>query len=181
MYGVVSLLDEEYEQRVASLWQELHARFGIGSVLESAPVPHFSYHVAQAYDLEWLTKVLAEQAEKTVPFTVRTAGIGFFTGAKMVLYIPVARTPALCRLHEQVYPVIDIHGHGANSYYSPNRWFPHITLSEGDITDKNIGPVTRWLTQQDSAWQIRINNLAVMGAEEWPYVLQQRFDFKEAT
>ena len=51
MPGIVSVLDEAHFGMVNDLWRELKARFGLSFLAAQFISPHFSYHVAEAYDV----------------------------------------------------------------------------------------------------------------------------------
>ena len=51
MHGIVSLLDEDHYRMVEDVWAGLDEALGLRGVYVT-PYPHFSYHVADHYDLE---------------------------------------------------------------------------------------------------------------------------------
>jgi hypothetical protein len=51
MHGIVSLLDSKHNQFIEELWAELKQEFSVDGVYIT-PYPHFSYHVAQDYDVD---------------------------------------------------------------------------------------------------------------------------------
>ena len=161
MHGIVTVLAEPHHERVESIWRELKQRFGVGRP-EATSVPHFSYHVAPTYDIEQLKVVLVETAVTTPPFTVQATGIGIFPGELPVLYIPVARTPALQALHTALWPKLEAVSQDSLDYYAPNNWFPHITLGHNDITPAQLGPIVTWLNRQALAWDIQVTNLTLL-------------------
>ena len=173
MYGIASLLDDKHYQLVENLWLELKARFGVGHP-DATAYPHFSYHVAEGYDEVRLAVLLKRLADETAVFNVNTAGIGIFTGSEPVVYIPVARSPALTHLHQIIWPPIDAFSQGSVAYYQPSVWFPHITLGHVDINEKNLGAIIGWLNGQASFnWQIQVNNFSLIGGPSG--VHQRRF------
>ena len=48
-------------------------------------------------------EVLSQIARETEPFTIESDGLGIFTGPMPVLYVPIVRSPALSRVHQQVW------------------------------------------------------------------------------
>lgn len=161
MHGLVTVLEGVHEERVRQLWAGLRRRFGVGS---SAVVhfPHFSYHVAEAYDFERVTAVLRHIAAQTAPFTVNATGVGIFSGEEPVLYVPVARSRALDALHTNVWTAVDSLSRNSVAYYAPDGWFPHITLGHDDVTAENLGAIVAWLNEQPLTWSIPVNNIAVL-------------------
>jgi hypothetical protein len=57
MDGIVSLFDNDHNQLVEELWAELKQEFSVDGVYIT-PYPHFSYHVAQDYDVDKIESVL---------------------------------------------------------------------------------------------------------------------------
>ena len=102
MHGIVSLLDSDHNQQVEELWVELERRFSVRGVYIT-PYPHFSYHVAQDYDLDKTESVLERITSNITTFKVRTSGLSVFTGASPVLYIPAVRSLELTQLHEEIW------------------------------------------------------------------------------
>ena len=76
MHGVVSLLDNEHYQLVEDLWAELQREFSVQGVYIT-PYPHFSYQVAQHYDVDELESILKRITSNITTFQVRTGGLGF--------------------------------------------------------------------------------------------------------
>ena len=105
MHGIVSLLDNDYYQLVEELWAELEREFSVQGVYVT-PYPHFSYHVAQVYDVDKIEPVLQRITSNITTFKVRTSGLGVFTGTSPVLYIPVVRSLELTQLHQELWKQI---------------------------------------------------------------------------
>lgn len=166
MHGVVCLLDEAHNQLVQEIWTAMEAELGIkGSRVR--PYPHFSYHVAEHYDLEVLEPVLKEFATSVAPFTVRTAGLGIFTGGLLpVLYVTVVRSPHLTRLQEILWLRLATGSAGIVEYYHPDQWVPHITLGQGDINAENLPAVLRLLKRYQFEWYFTADNIAVLYNED---------------
>ncbi len=164
MYGLASLLDAEHERLVEDLWAELKNGFGVRGIYQT-PFVHFSYQIAESYDLAALEPLLRRLARSTAPFHIWTTGLGVFTGARPVLYIPVVRGPALDRFHRALWEAIAASGAagGVADYYGPARWMPHITIGFGDINRDNLCSIMPALSERDFAWEIAIDNVVVGG------------------
>ena len=159
MPGVVSLLDEQHAARVEGLWAGLEREFGLRGIF-SAPFPHFSYHVAERYDSALLEPLLDGVAAGMSAFTVRTDGLGVFPRPVPVIFLPVVRSPALCRFHDELWPQVSATCAGNVEYYHPERWIPHITLAYGDIPGGQLGDILRFLGTHDLDWEIPVDNVA---------------------
>ncbi len=92
MHGIVSLLDSKHYQLVENLWAELEREFVVRGVYIT-PYPHFSYQIAQHYNVEQLEPILQRYTASQAAFQVKTSGLGIFNGPRPVLYISVVRSP----------------------------------------------------------------------------------------
>lgn len=178
MNGVVSLLDDERYHLIENLWEELRERFGV-RVAFNTPFPHFTHQVSEEYDLAAVETALKQIAENFAPFKVRTGGLGIFTGAHPVLYIPIVRNAQLNELHEAIWRTIEKEPTGdAARYYDAQMWLPHITLAQGEIDGTRLIQVVRELWSRNFHWEMEVNNLSLIydtGAEQG---LRCRFNFK---
>jgi 2'-5' RNA ligase len=161
MHGLVSLLPEPFYTQTKSIWQELETLYGLQGI-RVTPYPHFSWQIAQEYDLEALKEALAELSKSITPFPVRTAGLGLFTGPKPVIYISVVKTPSLIDLHAIIWSRLKNVGRGISPYYSPEAWMPHISLAYEDVTPDNIADLMQTLTFRPFAWEMQIDNIALI-------------------
>ncbi len=102
MQGIVSLLDDEAYARVERLWDELEVSFGVRGIYVT-PFPHFSFQVAEEYDVGEVEQFLRGLAARTRPFRATTAGLGIFTSEQPVLYVSLVRGPRLDALHREIW------------------------------------------------------------------------------
>ena len=162
--GIVSLLDEEHATRVHQLWAQLRDEFGVRFLYDQVPIPHFSYHVAATYDREKTKTLLQEIANRMKPFMAKTGGLGIFTGEKPVLFVNVARSPEMARLHDTLWPALAALSEESQAYFQPTAWIPHITLAQGDLSHEKLLEVVRWLGPQNFSWTFEVNTLTMI---EW--------------
>ncbi len=162
MHGIVSLLDDDHRTLVEEIWAGLDQELGLRGVY-TTPYPHFSYHVAEHYDLEALQAILQQFAANIAPFYALTTGLGIFTGGlHPVVYVNVARSPQLSALNAALWSLVNDAGAGIVDYYHPEQWVPHITLGHGDITGDNLSAVIHALRRWDYSWKIPIDNVALL-------------------
>lgn len=160
--GIVTLLDTRYDGAVRSLWDEFQAQFGLQGV-PMTPFPHFSYHVAEQYDIPRLRAAISHFASHTPAFTVQTNGVALFTGAQPVIYIPLVGNRTLLELHEELWQLCETCViAGSYPYYQPGNWVPHITLAQGDVQAQHIPDLMRLLCERNFTWQIRADNLSFL-------------------
>ncbi|MBC8078579.1 MAG: 2'-5' RNA ligase family protein [Chloroflexales bacterium] len=174
MYGVVSLLDDQHYQLVEEIWTELDAQFGVRGT-RTTPYPHFSYHVAERYDIELLENVVREFAQRNAPFSVKTSGLGMFAGIQPVLYVPIVRSPEFSDFHRALWAEVSAYGVGIVDHYAPEQWLPHITLAQHDIDPRMLPALVRQLNARDFSWEIRVDNLAIIHNTDDPQAPVTRF------
>lgn len=159
--AVVSVLDERSQEQVLALWEELRREFHITDNY-TAPIPHFSYHVAQAYDPEALDQALREFAGEWAPFHVRTGGLGVFTGSQPVLYIPIVREARLSLFHAELCRRLRPLASDPAPYYFPENWLPHITLTLGAVDPQTLAAVIAHLSPRRFDWSMAVHNLTAI-------------------
>ncbi len=175
MHGIVTLLDNDHYQLIEDLWAELERRFSVHGVYIT-PYPHFSYQVAQHYDVDKLEPTLKRITSNITTFKVRTSGLGIFTGASPVLYIPVVRSLELTQLDEALWQEIATASSGVQQYYHLEQWMPHITIGFGDINKDNLSQIIPFLANRDFNWEITVDNIAVIYDTGTKQELKSRFE-----
>lgn len=161
MYGLASLLPEPYYTQVERIWDELENCCKLTAIRET-PYPHFSWHIAQSYQMEQLQIIVRQLSKQIAPFQIRTAGLGIFGGATPVIYIAVVKDEQLIVLHRRIWnQLIEIAGN-PSPYYHPDHWMPHITLAYEDVTSQNIGAVMQMLAFERYDWEMWIDNLTMI-------------------
>ena len=100
--AVVSLLDADHEVAVRRIWDRL-AEHGLETDLWVTPIPHITYHVAEAYQ-DNMVENLSLVAGETRPFGIRTAGLGMFPGESPVEHSPRQRDRRRVRRANQAAP-----------------------------------------------------------------------------
>ncbi len=176
MQGIVTLLDGEARDRICELWEELRRDFGVSGI-HAKRFPHFSFHVAEEYDLAELRAELERMAGAARRFSVQCSGIGIFTRKEPVIYLPVVRSGELQRIHGEVARVAEPLARGINEYYLAEIWIPHITLAEGDVDILVLPEIVRRFGERNFRWELAVTNLAVIRASEAVQEIVLRCDF----
>jgi 2'-5' RNA ligase len=156
--GIVALLDDISTAKIAAIWAEFQATFGVHGVSRT-PIAHFSFHVAEAYDAVTTIPTVLAIAKTMPPFTVRTAGLGIFTGMLPVVHIPVVRNERLAQIHALIWRQMAKCATGIFTYYHPDHWQPHITLAQGDIPTEKLPQLIAMLQERDFNWEIEVTRL----------------------
>ena len=165
MQGIVTLLDGEARERIEEIWEELRRDFGVRGV-HATRFPHFSYHVAEEYELGRLAESLEKIARELRPFSVAVSGMGIFTRKLPVIYLPVVRSLEMQRIHGEVAEMASDLASGVNEFYASEVWIPHITVAEGDVDLLVLPEIVRRFGERNLRWEMRVANLAVIRAEE---------------
>lgn len=158
--AVVSLLDADHAVAVRSIWDRLAAQ-GLEADLWVTPIPHMTYHVAEAYRDD-MVENLGSVALETRPFMIRTAGLGMFPGENPVIYLPVVRGEEVDRIHGRIWASMEQTADGVNKLYSPPFWVPHITI--GQVEGLRSATVDALMTVGSDLcpWEIKLTELAVI-------------------
>lgn len=159
MHGIVTLLPQPFYAEVEALWDELEQSAGLRGI-RVTPFPHFSWQIGSHYPEEALAQALERLAAETEPFPACGGGLGFFTGASPVMYIPVVKTRRLAKFHRRVWETLLPLGEGVSPHYAPESWMPHISLAYGDVTQENIGAAVACLAHRTLLWDFQVDNLA---------------------
>jgi len=158
MHGLVSLLDEQHYRQVESIWHMLEKECALTGI-RVTPFPHFSWLIGSDFDWPSLQIGMKELATQTSPFTVRTTGLGLFSGPNPVIFVPVIRNKELSEFHNLVWDRIHPLGTNLSAYYAPPHWTPHISLAYSDVTPANLSRVIDRLAFQTYNWEIQVDNI----------------------
>ncbi|MEO5930865.1 MAG: 2'-5' RNA ligase family protein, partial [Candidatus Kapaibacterium sp.] len=153
MNAVITLLDEETQHRLRTIWSSLRKDVG-GTGVATTPFPHFSYQIAERYEVDSVSAVLERVAARQRPFTVRTAGLGIFTGPVPVLFLSLVKSIELIRLHEEIWEELRGDGTDISDLYRPDRWAPHVTLFQGSPDNQRLPDIVKALSGDDFAGEI---------------------------
>lgn len=159
LQALLSILPEPFYSEISELWEKLENKFDVKFIQNSVPFPHFTWNVAEEYLIKDKLEYFRKGFKKVDSFVVKTSGIGVFTGDKKVLYIPIKPTEELLNYHEYIWNLCEINKTQMNEYYSPENWFPHITLAVEDIKTENIGKVVEFLADTKFKYEIKIDNI----------------------
>ena len=164
MQAIVSILDTVTHALLTKTCVQLKEKF-CACGFYVTEYPHFSYQVAEDFDLAALKARLAEEAARLAPFTTRVSGVGIFPGPHPVIFLPVVRTLELSHLHHRLWEITKDTPHKPVSHYGPMCWIPHITLAQNDVTHDTLPEVMRWLNARTFNWEIRVDNLSLIYTE----------------
>ncbi len=159
--AIASLLNLELNHGSKQVWDLLEIRcreFG----MESMPIPHFSWQVADDYDLDQLIPAVSGLVSTWQAFTVRTVGLGLFTGISPVLYLPIIKTKCLMEKQQQLWELGYGFGKEVSPLYSPDNWIPHVTLIHQGFTLANASCVIDDLYQRTLNMEFMVQKVEIM-------------------
>ncbi len=177
MIAIISALDAEAKKTVRGIWQELHDICQLQGIF-NFPTPHFSWFSAEHLQLSRVEPILDQMAQDLDPIQVDAFGLGIFSGAYPVLYLPVVKTRELFAYHRRVWDQAQPYTTGTTLYYSPDLWIPHITLAMGDLTPEALPCAINALAFAPRQLTSRVDNIMVV--EQKGRAIGQtllRFDF----
>jgi 2'-5' RNA ligase len=163
-YVIASLLDETHETIVKNIWHELETELGISHPIAN-PTPHMTQIQAQAIDSAQLHDAMEQFAAFQPPFTIRTAGLGLFTGEKNAVYVAVVRNPELTRIQTSLIGALTGAMHDISKHHLINHWMPHISLLIPGMGIAQLADVVTLLAQRDFAWEMTIDRISLLGDE----------------
>ncbi len=161
MYSIASLLDPASAESVRALWARLEASCGLTGIQET-PLPHFSWMSADSFLFAPLEHDLHTLAMDVQPFSVRTSGLGIFTGSFPVIYLPVIKNAALIEAHERIWRCARPYAVVPNGYYEPRHWVPHVTLAYREIDAGRLACGIADMAFQKVELEIRVDHLALI-------------------
>jgi len=165
MYAIISELDPKSSSTVNQIWRELCEGCGLTAIY-NMPLPHLTWMVAEDLDIEKSKAYLAQISRRTMPLTLHTFGLGIFTGAKPVLYLPTVKTIEMITLHEEIWRQLSPVSTDQKKYYSPRLWVPHVTLALNDLNQENLACAINAIAFETIELFIRISNLALARYED---------------
>lgn len=178
MFTIASLLDLSSDQAVRGLWERFEAACGLMGV-RSAPLPHFSWSAAEAYQIEAVEMALQDLTAQVQPFSVRTAGLGIFTGPRPVVYISLVKNEALLKLHALLWQRTFPFSQGPSLYYSPDQWVPHITLAYNEVESSRLGCAIVDIVMEKIELQFSVDHVAVLYQVDGKAGVKSRFSFQQ--
>lgn len=165
MQAIATLLDRNADEKTQEMWHALEKACGVSGV-KIPKDPHFSWFVAEKYDAAGVKQEFASLAGELDPFEIHTDGIGLFTGARPILYVPIVKTRRLLELHERIWNLLYPLGKIVSEVYQPRYWIPHITIASDDSSLVNWSCIFEALLHLELTMTIPVNNLALIYSEE---------------
>lgn len=172
-YSIVALLDEEHEQFIRAIWQELDSELGIKHLFAD-PIPHITHLQVEEIKIPEIYDALEKFAENQKPYTLRTVGLGLFTGNHQAVYVSVVRTPELTAVQTTLTSILAGSIGSIRETHYINNWMPHISLLLPDMVGNQLGAVIERLAKREFSWELPVTRLTILrdinGSEKPPII-----------
>lgn len=165
LYAVASLLDISTDPELKKNWERLDT-ICTAAGLSVTKLPHFTWHVAEEYDMPAVIKILERMAGEIASFTITTSGLGLFTGLKPVLYCTMPKTEKMVVVHKELWDVLSVFSTNSSSFYQPDRWIPHVTVLEDDQRTFNFCSALAELAYTPLELKVKVDHLSVIFRDE---------------
>jgi 2'-5' RNA ligase len=160
MYGIITELLETHQPQVYQTWNTLISSCGLRPEVLS-PFPHVTWLIADDINLPALKEALLQFTVDRCSLGVQASGLGLFTGAQPVIYVPVLKTPHLTRFHKDLWKRVTSLVSNPSAFYAPKNWIPHITLAYGDLFPDEVGCAVQRLAYQPIHLDFTVDHLAL--------------------
>lgn len=167
-------LHEPAAGKVRGWWDLLEREVGISGV-RRVPFPHLTLFGFEGIEYPRIQRILEDFSGSTVPLTLHSVGLGMFLKPMPVIYTPVIRSLELSELHRSLWETVS--GLGGHMYglYAPERWLPHMTLAQFDLTRDNHVPTLEALMELDLQLEFEVRNLTLFNWIGPRYEPQERY------
>ncbi len=161
MYGIVTLVEGALGESIKGLWEGLASRYGADAVA-GFNMPHFSYHIADDYDLERAKALLDRVASETPAFDLQMAGLGVIVHPQSLVFINLVRSAALSAVHAALWDEATDAGTGVIMYCETDSWLPHVTLGEKPVLIEHVAEIGDHFGDGLFLKPLRVDNLAII-------------------
>lgn len=159
-FGIVSLLEINKDVSSGHLWNRL-AEVIKPSGLVLPANPHFSWQVAEDYQVNDVLDKLKSIILGLRPFRVLVSGFGIFPGIHPVVYLTVVRNQILTDIHSKLWEECIPYAIKPNLYYAPEYWVPHITIAYVDLTADKVSQMVKEMIDQPWNAELMIGNVSL--------------------
>ncbi len=165
-YAITLSFDEATDIAIRKAWWQL-ADAGLSEfMLHSKFDPHVTLEIYEQVDMPALQAALSSFLATATPIPVKFSHLGVFPGAEGAIFLGLTWHRALMDFHTSFCQMVSSFLSGANEYYLPETWVPHVTLAYG-LKEDQVGRAINFLRQRDLPDQGRLTRIMVteMGSE----------------
>ena len=158
--GAIVTFDAQTEDALRGLWQAISDAGLPSNMIGMEYPPHMTLLACENFDVEGLRPHLPQFLGEYPPMPVTFSGLGVFDALIPVVYLPVAMSGSLQDFHRAFWRLAEPFVEGANHYYRPDAWFPHVTLNR-EMPIEQAGAVVDALLRAERPAQGLLVNLVI--------------------
>lgn len=155
--GVLSILEGAALVEARRLWRLFEAEYGSKGV-QSFDHPNLTFQAGYCSDIGALSDTLSLMSCSLHAFEITIDGWGCFEAANAI-YLNVALTTELRRIHEAVNRIVQADCAELFANYLPDQWQPHITVAMDDLGDADFCRAKQDLSTYHPRYQQILSNL----------------------
>lgn len=160
MLAIISLVPDEHIQIIKSLSKLLKINDEINDD-NSKLYPHFSWQVAESYNIDKLIHLLKDFSSQHSNFEIWINGIGIFTGILPVIYLPIIKSTELIAIHQEIWTRTEEIRYKAIEYYEGEQWIPHITILQQNTLNNSSMVALNKIINLPIKLKMKIDNFAL--------------------
>ena len=160
-YAVATLIDQPTWQGILDQNSSIRDWFSTHGN-EQDIITHFSWLVSQEMQVERVSGLLSDLAERTTQFTCTSGGLGIFPGTVPAITLNLARNIELSRFQEEIWNSCQPYIGNINQKYSPDRWIPHITMLHHGVGSMDYCDFLQKIISNEISFELNVNNLSLI-------------------
>jgi len=164
MNGIVTRLPEFIKNEVESIWKHFNSEFEMDRVM-STSFAHITWVIAHSCEEETVGEILKELRKVSVPFVIKTNGIGIFTGKRPAMYIQIKPCIEILNFQSKIYRLFSPYAQRLKKHYKPEVWIPHISIAIEDLTLENVSDAVKFILNKTFKYDIRIESFSLVRKE----------------
>jgi len=154
-YSIELYFENEFEEKVRSLWADLEEA-GVPSILKKiGSRPHLSLLILDKCNVKHLAGIIEHGIKGYCKFPITFPAISVILGNQQTVFLNPIFTFELSAIHKGLFTLLDESGYSVREHYEPNNWLPHCSISKElsasdalktlDICQKKFKAETTWL------------------------------------
>jgi 2'-5' RNA ligase len=163
-YAILLHFDRDSEARIFDVWKEAVKCGGDSYLLDSGLRPHITLAIFEDTDIQSFCSKLEIFSNQIKKFNLKLGSIGTFASSQGVLYLSPVMTDELAELHKEFYKFFEGDLEGINSYYMPNNWVPHCSISINNTIETFI-PILKRTVEIFEQIDIQIREISIIESE----------------
>lgn len=178
MFAIISLVPDENIPVIKSLSKLLN----INDVIDddnSKLYPHFSWQVAESYNMDKLVHFLKDFSCNHSTFEICINGIGIFTGILPVIYLPIIKSTELIAIHQEIWKKTEEIRIRAIEYYEGEQWIPHITILQQNTLNNASMVALNKIINLPIKLKMKIDNFALGEVGDYDASVLEVFKFND--